>query len=371
MYIDKRCLSGEDIVLSDVLILHFIIGGFAALAMIYSVAILLKSYRNTKLRITNYLALAIVFLAIWAINSTIYPALTDFDMVCNIYEAGVISSYLAMFTIFIFVERATKGSVNYKMSFCYGILFGGISYLLILRVPPPLGYGMNYIPDFGYYGSAQIPFIILQLLFVLSVGILFTKMSYDILKHTEESKRQQAWLLLIGSAIAFYGGIIAIIMVEILFVPSMILLVIAIGIIIIAISFTKDPRVAYMLPYDVVLLGVLNESGVPIYTHKFKNVDIDESIFSGALSAIATLMKHALGTKESIDLVETGRYKIILELREKLGGYVIANQGSKILREGLTNLLNALEDKIDSEKEQFETVAANNIKRYFGFLKGV
>lgn len=48
-------------------------------------------------------------------------------------------------------------------------------------------------------------------------------------------------------------------------------------------------------------------------------------------------MKHALGTKESIDLVEAGDFKILLELREKLGGYIITNRGGPILRRGLTN----------------------------------
>ncbi len=294
--------------MSDALLIHFIIGRFASFGMLYSAGILIRSYLRNRLQISIYLALANIFLAIWAINSTIYPSVQDIDLACNIYEIGVISSYLGIYSVFVFVERAKKGSVSVTKSLIYGMLLGAIAFLLLARVPPPNGYIMNSIPDFGYYAAAQVPFLILQLVFMLSVAIMFTHMVYEILKHAGEQHRKQAILLLIGSIIAFYGAIIAIVLVEMFFVPSMILLVVAIGIFIIAIAFTKDPRIAYKLPYDVTLLGILDQSGVPIYTHKFKDVDINESVFTGALSTITTLMKHALGTKESIDLVEAGDF---------------------------------------------------------------
>jgi len=359
--------------LSDALLIHFIIGGFASLGMLYSAGILLKSYMGNKLRISIYLAIANISLAVWAVHSTLYPSVSDLDTACIMYEIGVIASYFGMFMVFVFVERAKKGSVSVSKSFVYGTLFGAISFLLLARVPPPNGFAMNTIPDFGYYAAAQVPFIILQLIFMLSVAIQFTKMTYEMFRHSDVKNKQQPLLLLIGSFIAFYGAMIAIVMVEIFFVPSMILLVVAIGVFIIAISFTKDPRVAYILPYDVVLLGILDETGVPIYTHKFMSVDINESVFTGALSAITTLMKHALGTKESIDLVEAGEYKIILELREKIGGYIITNRGGKILRDGLTNILDNIEKIITEEKDEktFENETNALVKKYLGFLRGV
>ncbi len=360
------------------LVLHFIIGLFSASMMVLAGSFLIRSFAKNKIQATFIFAGSLILGGVWAICSTIYPAMVTAESANIVYIVGVVASYLMMALIFIFIEMIKHDKVRPLPTFIYGGLFGAISFLLIAQVGPPIGFDMPIKAEFGYYAAAQVPFLILQLLFLLTVAIAFTRTVISMVRVADDPKRRlQTISLLVGSSVGFYGAILALVVVEIVFVPSLVLLVTAIGLSLVAMSFGRDPDIAYLLPYDVSILVVLGSSGTPLYTHRFTQIQLNEILFSGAISAISSLMKESLETRESIKLVEMESRSLVINIRKHVTAFVITNKSGAVLQTGLAGFLDAFALKfkdvlVPGEYPQQEAFASADelVIRYLGFLRG-
>lgn len=363
---------------TDELILHFGIGFTSTAIMLIAGFFLLRSYAKIKMKASLFLAFSTIAGGVWAFGSTIYPAMPTSSFASTIYIIAVIASYVMFSLIFVFVEYVKGDKIGSFRMYINGALFGAITFLLIARIGAPIGFDMPLRADFGFYAAAQVPFLILQLVFFLHVGIEFTKMGLEMLRYADTKKRKrQTVILLIGSTIAFYGSLAALIMVEIIFIPSIVLLVAAIGVSLLAISFGMDPKVAYFLPYDVSILVVLDESGKPLFTYRFSGIEMDEILFSGAISAITSLMKESLKTKESIKLVEMESRRLVLDLRERVSAFVITNRSGQVLQAGLSAFMDAFQEEFKTQLEKEEICDISEfygskmlVQQYLGFLQG-
>ncbi len=357
---------------------HFIIGFLSSAMMALAGYFLLRSYARIRMKASLFLALGIISGTIWAICSTVYPSMLDVDLATLLYIIGVIASYSMVSLVFVFVELINRDNVRSSQSYFNGALVGAIVFLLVMRLGPPLGFEMPFVTGFGYYARAQLPFLIIQLLVILNVAFGFTTTVLQMRRAADTTNRhRQTQTLLVGSSIAFYGAIIALVLVEVVFIPSTVLLVTAIGFSIVAISFGRDPEVAYFLPYDVSILVVLSDSGIPLFTHRFSKIELNEVMFSGAISAISLLMKESLKSREAIKMIQMENHSLVLDLRANIGAFVITNRGGPVLQTGVSAFLTAFSDRF-SEKLQSHQINDLNVfipadelvRKYLGFLRG-
>ncbi|GAB4316009.1 MAG: hypothetical protein Kow0069_18060 [Promethearchaeota archaeon] len=116
---------------------------------------------------------------------------------------------------------------------------------------------------------------------------------------------------------------------------------ITVGTVLIAAAYIANPRIAVVQPQRMYKLFLINESGLPLFSYEFTpDVGIDETLVSGALSAITNLMQEAVGAK-ALDLVRFGDRSLLVAIKGKLAAVLITDQPSSFLREGLRNFLSS------------------------------
>ncbi len=358
--------------------IHFIIGFLSSAMMALSAFFLFRSYTRIRMKASLILALGVVNMTIWAVCSTIYPSIPDVYIASLLYIIAVIASYATISLVFVFGELIKQDKVRPLRSYINGALVGAIVFLLVMRLGPPLGFEIPFVTGFGYYAAAQLPFLVIQLLLILNVAFGFTATTLQMKRAADTTRRRrQTVTLLVGSSIAFYGAIVALVVVEIIFVPSTVLLVTAIGFSMMAISFGRDPEVAYFLPYDVSILVVLGESGMPLFTHHFSKIELNEIMFSGAISAISLLMKESLKSREAIKMIQMESRTLVMDLRSNIGAFVITNRGGPILQAGVSAFLTAFSDQFSNKFIGQQVIdlnvfapAVDLVRKYLGFLRG-
>jgi hypothetical protein len=106
------------------------------------------------------------------------------------------------------------------------------------------------------------------------------------------------------SRINFIGAIFAAVITPLGFllnindvIPGFTNLIMAIGLLLIAIAFAKEPKIGYVLPFKALRLTVISTiSGLSLYTHDFtkNNMFIDNVLFSGMMQGISGILTESL-----------------------------------------------------------------------------
>lgn len=103
---------------------------------------------------------------------------------------------------------------------------------------------------------------------------------------------------------------------------------------------------------------------------------VNELLISGMISAISSFMCEALGIKSQLKEINTGDHYILLDLRDKIGVFIVTNTSSRTLKIALEKFTNFFEtefakylEKKVVDLDDFKT-AASAVEKYFGFLPG-
>ncbi|MFX0071162.1 MAG: hypothetical protein ACFFAO_08735, partial [Candidatus Hermodarchaeota archaeon] len=299
-------------------IIHLIIGNIAVIILILlSIALFLK-YLKDKILATLIFCLFFTNIAIWAICSTYYPFMPTSQMAVQIYCIGVFFSYIGFLSLFLFSNLVRYGSIKLKQMFYFSFLLGVI--LMLLIAGENLFYEMLFYQTFGFYAAAFPTFLVLQFAFILPVAILFIRACFQMVRKSVNKKQKtQTKLTFIGALIGLPGAIIALVIVEIIFIPSLVLLVSAIGLSIFALGYLQDTQLAYLVPYQCYRIILLKKSGLTCYAKNFEEEEkIKDVLISGAISAISNIMESALGFKSELKEINLLNAVMILDLREDL-----------------------------------------------------
>jgi hypothetical protein len=122
-------------------------------------------------------------------------------------------------------------------------------------------------------------------------------------------------------------------------VPGVHMVSLMLGALLMAIAFTWQPRLAFILPFKALrLMAMDKESGIPIFTHDWieEGKIADEMLFSGLLTGISTMMA---GTIQSGDVQEIKLKSGVLLLyrnpKYPIVFVLVASQPSATLRQAL------------------------------------
>ncbi|MCF2140950.1 MAG: hypothetical protein K9W44_12910 [Candidatus Lokiarchaeota archaeon] len=176
-----------------------------------------------------------------------------------------------------------------------------------------------------------------RLAFILSAGYEFLRATLIMYK---KIIKNQTRLIFIGAIIAIPGTIVALVLVEIIFIPSLVLLVAAVGSFFVALAYSKNTEVSFIVPYECYRLIILDKNGIPAYSYDFiEGTDQLEVFISGALSAINTVMESAVGFKSKIKTIYLEKSVLIMDLQERFGAVLFANRSSVLLQNALKTFL--------------------------------
>jgi hypothetical protein len=153
-------------------------------------------------------------------------------------------------------------------------------------------------------------------------------------------------LIFIGALIGIPGAIVALALVEIIFIPSLVLLVCSIGVMIFALGYLQNTQLAYLVPYQCYKIIILKKSGITCYAKNFEeDQKVNDVLISGAISAISSIMESALGFKSELKEIKLMNAVMILDLREDFSGILIANRFSIVLKNALISFNDQFQEK--------------------------
>ena len=326
-------------------IIHLIIGNLAILILILLSIAVFSKHRKDKILATLIFNLFFIGILVWAICSTYYPFMPNPRLAVLFYCIGVFCSYIGFFNLFLFSNLVRSGSINLKLAIFFSFLLGII--LMLLIAGENLFYDMIFYKNFGYYGRAFLFFLIIQFAFILPVGILFINACYQMVRKSKVKKQKlQTRLTFIGSLIGIPGAIVALVLVEIIFIPSLVLLVSSIGLLIFALGYLQNTQLAYLVPYQCHRIIILKKTGITCYAKNFEQEQkINDILISGAISAISSIMESALGFKSELKEIKLLNAVMILDLREDFSGILIANKFSVVLKDALKSFDDQFQEK--------------------------
>lgn len=147
------------------------------------------------------------------------------------------------------------------------------------------------------------------------------------------------------------------------------------GAFIMSLSFVKESRLAYVLPFKVERLLVFEtSSGIPLYTHKWTKEasSIDEGLFSGMVQGVSMIVKESV-QKGDIMEIKLSQAILIMERSEPIACVLVATKPSKTLRHALDRFAKRFfeeySDKFDRYTNTWEFEGATKlVEEYFPFV---
>lgn len=178
---------------------------------------------------------------------------------------------------------------------------------------------------------------VMSLLFLMD-GSLYVYYVAKIYRDAPKNLKIQALLLLLsGINLGFIapGSIIRLLNI----IPGIHIALFSVGILISGIIFCFYPKLAYVLPFKVLRLAIIEtNSGIPLFTHNWESgtTEIDPLLFSGMMHAIGQFIRESLN-KGNVREIHLDEAILILKRSNQFPVVcvLVSTNSSKILRETL------------------------------------
>ena len=130
-----------------------------------------------------------------------------------------------------------------------------------------------------------------------------------------------------------------------------------IGIFLLFINYLSNLDYLYRLPFPIHQIIAYNSSGLcvysrSVYTKGFKIIQVEEMLFSGLISAIASAVKDTLGTSTELRYIDATNKHILLQMNKGLTFVVIADNKSSLLMESIKTVNNLVSPTLRSKIEE-------------------
>lgn len=159
--------------------------------------------------------------------------------------------------------------------------------------------------------------------------------------------------------------------------PGCSFLAVAVGAIVTAYTFRKENKLAYILPFKVLRLMVLEtSSGIALFTHTWKGGKglADETFFSGMLQGISLIVKESIN-KGNIQEVKMDEAVMLLQPSKStyITCALVATQSSRFLRNCLKGFCDLFEQTFSKAYSMFAFVsqfegATTLVEKVFPFV---
>ncbi len=153
---------------------------------------------------------------------------------------------------------------------------------------------------------------------------------------------------------------------------------IMIGLLIFTAVYVTEIDYLYRLPHQIFMLMVLTKSGIPLHAVKLKtklNIEIEEDLLSGLISAISNVFEEVFQTKTFIRNISSKEMSLLIEPGEKIVCIIITNKVTFFLDQALRRYSTTFEEQFSQalqDKIQDTVVyrsAVDLLKPIFPFFK--
>jgi len=212
----------------------------------------------------------------------------------------------------------------------------------------------------------------------LFIGITYFYYMLRIYIHAPAKLKMSARVNLLGAIFIGFGTpIVAILGLDKILFPGLDALMAGIGGIISAYMFSRNPQLAFILPFKAIQLRVMNiKTGIYMYMHNWESLsdDLNDGIFSDLLHAISAILNESLH-QGNVKEIHLDNGILILHQCENPSIVVvlIASKSSKILRVALENFGKMFLAKYPNCATNYEKVSQFNeadliVKECFPFI---
>jgi len=272
----------------------------------------------------------------WAINFLFYGlSRLILDKVMAIFQ--YINIVIAFLFLIIAVDYAMKERVSSIKMLIFGILGAFVIYFAFLPESIVDSVWGGY-PSFKWHGMLELSGSLMILLY----GLLLCYFSIITYIKCPDYLKTNALILLIGSVIIGIVGVVITVLTDQIF-PA------AIGIILVAIAFAREPKIFYVLPYKVDRLTVIQtKSGITLFDYKWVESEIQDLLLGGLLQGVKNISVEVLKKGELKEIVLThGNLLFFLDKNITIG--LLVSKTSKYLRKCLEQFSFAFEKKYNKE----------------------
>jgi len=121
-------------------------------------------------------------------------------------------------------------------------------------------------------------------------------------------------------------------------------LILSIGIFTFNYAIIKEPKLLYILPFEVNRILVKDRDGFPLFDHDWSESKISDSMFTGFINAVQLMSEEVIHKGGLLDIILTDGILILRE-SEYITIGLVASKSSKLLRTSIINFANDFEEK--------------------------
>ena len=122
----------------------------------------------------------------------------------------------------------------------------------------------------------------------------------------------------------------------------------SLGVFIVCIAIFREPKILYILPFNVYRIFVKDRDGYSLFDHDWSESEISEPIFIGFINAVQLMSEEVMnmGGLLSIDLTEG---ILILKESQYITVGLVSSKSSKLLRDSLIGFSKDFEEKFQTK----------------------
>ncbi|MFX0099089.1 MAG: hypothetical protein ACFFCS_05865 [Candidatus Hodarchaeota archaeon] len=308
-------------------------------------------YFKAKHKYNLYLALTFLFVFIWQLLEGLATMLIKQDIGTCLILAKISVFILAPLTFFvaIVVDMIDKESVDiWKM-----VVASITSTALLIFLLDENAIYIDHYPmgELGLFLAPEV-YISLAILALFTGGMFVYYMAKMNFKTPKDLKKYSR-LLLTGALIMGLGAPLVTALRIRDFIPGSTSLAFACGAFISAIAFVRQPKLAYILPFKVLRLSIIDtEGGILLYNYTWSKRDdlINDELFSSMLQGISLILNEAV---KQGDVEEIKLNKAFLFLKRSheypVACVLVATKPSGSIREGLEQFASRFFEKFKND----------------------
>ena len=258
----------------------------AGLALVFLFMVIVR-YIKYKYQFFLYLVIAMAGMFFWAL----FEGISLLILSIPLHILGIYFMYVCMYAFLLGLDILSKNVFGMAKYALYGAIIGaGILSSLLDPNAVEQFIGLNGDERLYFTGTFELLFILSGFIWMIYMAIGIVRL----IRHSPPPMKKKANLLYM--IIILQLGLLLLMFFEVIDkYPGIDALIISLMIFFFIITFYREPRLAFILPFKVLRLTVIHtESGIPLFVHhwKAKSNTVDDVLYSGMVQGICMIIKE-------------------------------------------------------------------------------
>ncbi|MHA2290188.1 MAG: hypothetical protein ACXABG_15490 [Promethearchaeota archaeon] len=308
----------------------------AGIIMVITAIIVFKSPKTKNIRSVKYLTLSILFGSVFHFSVSLSVLLLN-ELLTIFYNLLTIG--MALF-ITIAINYIMKDRI-YSTSLLIVITLSSLMIFLASQSPV-----VSVLVVSGFYTTVTSGYFFIFSELLAAFMILYTfYWGIKTYLYSPPLIKKEAKIFFLG---VFLMSIITLFIYYLYFLFPVFLiiypLVMSIGISIFMTAIIIEPKLLYILPFEVHRILVKDREGFPLFDHDWSESSISDNIFSGFINAVQIMSEEVINKGGILDIILSDGILILRE-SEFITVGLVASKPSKLLRESLIHFSDEFESK--------------------------